>query len=231
MDLSVVFLMTVIVLVIVLVIVVHSRNEKKAAERKQQLQAQMHARELETKRDQEQGVARWQAEHSRKRNEAATAVLHDRLIVLDVETQQLSTEVAGGWDAVADFLVAVAVTWDQVNGFRVWYEQDVVALLAELNKFTQILTYNGDRFDFKVLSHYGPVTALKKKSVDLLAFIKKHTRKCVSLDVLAKESLGVEKNNDRHPGSEPLAIWRSGKASGGCRVLQEGRRDSARPLH
>ncbi len=51
-------------------------------------------------------------------------------VVVDLETQRGPDEV-GGW--VAERMgLAVAVTWDQQNAFREWFEEDVQALVEEL---------------------------------------------------------------------------------------------------
>jgi len=46
------------------------------------------------------------------------------------------------------------VTWDEVDGMRVWYEPDVPRLLAEMEKFRKVITFNGENFDFRWL---GPL--------------------------------------------------------------------------
>ncbi len=128
-------------------------------------------------------------------------------LVLDVETQYLSDEVAGGWNAVDQFLVALIVTWDEVSGMRVWYEQDVPRVLAEAEKFSKIITFNGENFDFKVLGHYGSVEALRRRSTDMLVVLSKKLGFRVKLDTLAKATLGRGKTGT---GTESVQWWRSG---------------------
>jgi len=128
-------------------------------------------------------------------------------LVLDVETQYLSDEVAGGWSAVHKFRVALAATWDQQNGSRVWYEEDVQRLLFEAEKFAPIVTFNGENFDFKVLSAYGPVEGLYSKSTDMLAVLSKRLGFRVKLDSVALATLGRGKIGS---GTECVDWWRSG---------------------
>jgi len=128
-------------------------------------------------------------------------------IVLDVETQYLSDEVEGGWTAVHKFKVAVVVTWDEPNGLRVWYEEDTPRLLAEAEKFDPIVTFNGENFDFKVLSAYGPVDALYRKSTDMLALLSKRLGFRVKLDSVAHATLERGKTGS---GTECVTWWRSG---------------------
>jgi len=129
------------------------------------------------------------------------------LLVLDVETQYLSSEVPGGWNAVEKFRVAVVVTWDERNGMRAWFEEDVAKLLAEIENFRAVVTFNGENFDFKVLSAYGSVEPLYKRSRDMLAILNKKLGFRVKLESLAKATLGRGKTGS---GTESVDWWRSG---------------------
>jgi DEAD/DEAH box helicase domain-containing protein len=128
-------------------------------------------------------------------------------VVLDVETQYLSDEVPGGWSAVHLFRVALTVTWDEKNQLRVWYEEDTPRLLAELEAFDPIITFNGERFDFQVLGAYGPVENLYSKSQDMLALLSKQLGFRVKLDSVAQATLGKGKTGS---GTESVQWWRSG---------------------
>jgi DEAD/DEAH box helicase domain-containing protein len=129
-------------------------------------------------------------------------------IYLDIETQKLSHEVPGGWNNIRAFGVAVAVTLDEANQFRVWYEQDAQALIAELETFDRIITFNGERFDFTVLSGYGHVGKLYLKSMDVLADLVKKLSHRVKLDALVQATLGRGKTGT---GDEAVKWWRAGE--------------------
>jgi DEAD/DEAH box helicase domain-containing protein len=149
-------------------------------------------------------------------------------LVLDVETQFLSEEVPGGWSAVDKFRVALVVTWDQGNGIRVWFEDDTPRLLAETENFNPIVTFNGEGFDFKVLSAYGPVEALYRKSSDMLRILKQKLGFRIKLDSLANATLGKGKTGS---GTEFITWWRAGdpalrqKAIDYCRMDVEITKD------
>jgi DEAD/DEAH box helicase domain-containing protein len=143
-------------------------------------------------------------------------------LVLDVETQYLSDEVAGGWNVVDQFLVALVVTWDEAGGMRVWYEPDVSRLLAEAEKFRKVVTFNGEHFDFKVLSHYGSVEPLRTRSVDMLVVLSKKLGFRVKLDSLARATLGRGKTGS---GTESVQWWRSGDPSLRQKVVDYCRMD------
>jgi DNA polymerase elongation subunit (family B) len=40
----------------------------------------------------------------------------------------------------------------KAHSFRTWFEPDALRLIAELETFDRIITFNGERFDFSVLS-------------------------------------------------------------------------------
>ena len=128
-------------------------------------------------------------------------------MVLDVETQYLSHEVPGGWNAVERFRVAFVVTWDRQHGLRTWYEDDAAKLLKEAEFYDPIVTFNGERFDFKVLSAYGPVEHLYRRSKDMLVLLSRELGFRVKLDSLAKATLGRGKDGS---GTDCVDWWRSG---------------------
>jgi len=139
------------------------------------------------------------------------------ILVLDVETQYLSDEVPGGWSAVDKFKVAVAVTWDAANQMRVWQEPDVPRLLAEAENFQKVVTFNGENFDFKVLSAYGPVDLLYRKSVDMLVVLSRKLGFRVKLASVATATLRRGKTGS---GTESVQWWRSGDPALKERVVE-----------
>jgi DEAD/DEAH box helicase domain-containing protein len=136
-----------------------------------------------------------------------TAGLFDREIYLDIETLRLSNEVEGGWGNVRAFGVAVAVTWDSDNRFRRWFEGDSKNLITELETFTRIITFNGNRFDLEVLRAYAPVEGLRRLSFDVHEKLHKQLGHRVKLDQLARDTLGRAKSGD---GLQAVEWWRAG---------------------
>lgn len=129
-------------------------------------------------------------------------------IYFDVETLRLSHEVPGGWSNIRGFGLAVGVTWDERNQFRVWYEQDAVRLIEELARFDRIITFNGERFDFQVLSAYGDVSMLYGKSLDLLRDLKQKLGFRLRLESLAQATLNCSKSG---AGEMAVRWWRAGQ--------------------
>lgn len=130
-----------------------------------------------------------------------------REIYADVETLRLSHEVEGGWKNIKAFGLAVAVTWDGENQFREWYEDQAAALVEELQRFDRIVTFNGDRFDFTVLSAYAPVNGLYSRSFDLLADLHRILGHRVKLDSVASATLKTAKGGS---GLDAVRWWREG---------------------
>lgn len=140
--------------------------------------------------------------------ETSTPGLFDREIYLDIETLRLSHEVEGGWRNVRSFGIAVAVTWDKEHGFRRWFEPDALDLISELERFTRVVTFNGNRFDLEVLRGYAPIDRLRQVSFDVHEELHKQLGHRVKLDQLAKDTLGSAKSGD---GLQAVEWWRAGE--------------------
>jgi DEAD/DEAH box helicase domain-containing protein len=140
-----------------------------------------------------------------------------REIFFDIETLRLSHEVEGGWSNISRFGLAVAITWDEQNQFRRWFEADANALISELGQFDRIISFNGDRFDFEVLSAYQPVKHLLGKSFDLLVDLHRRLGHRIKLDDLARETLGNQKTGN---GLEIVQWWREGRKEEVCKYCE-----------
>jgi DEAD/DEAH box helicase domain-containing protein len=130
-------------------------------------------------------------------------------IVLDLETVRGPDEV-GGWAYPERFGLAVAVTWDARDGFREWFEGDVRALAEELLRFDHVVGFNLLDFDYKVLAAYQPNirALLSGKTVDILAHVYQALGFRVSLDNLARVTLGRGKTS---AGDQAIRWWKQGK--------------------
>jgi DEAD/DEAH box helicase domain-containing protein len=119
-------------------------------------------------------------------------------ILLDVETQRAMSEVPGGWNNIAGFGLAVAVTWDDNAGFRAWREADARSLVGELAAFSRVVGYNLLRFDYTVLSAYHPGihAQLEAKTVDMLVDLRRRLGFNVPLQSVAQATLGRSKSGD-----------------------------------
>jgi DEAD/DEAH box helicase domain-containing protein len=141
-------------------------------------------------------------------------------IFLDIETQRLSHEVPGGWDNIPGFGLAVAVTWDEAGGFRVWLEPDAATLIAELSRFPRVVGYNLLRFDYAVLSAYdatAPVL-LQPKTTDMLVDLSRRLGFRPTLDSVAQATLGRSKSGE---GTAAVRWFRSGEIAKVTAYCQE----------
>lgn len=130
-----------------------------------------------------------------------------REVYYDVETQKSSAEV-GGWHNTRHMLVSIVVTWSAEDGFRRWQESEVARLISYLSSFDRIISFNGDGFDSKVLSFYGDVSEIKRKSLDLATTLKRNLGHRIGLQSIAEATLGTGKTAD---GLTALRWWKEGK--------------------
>ena len=130
-------------------------------------------------------------------------------LVLDIETKFLSTEVEGGWNNIPAFGLAVAVTMHHDGMWNVWLENDATALIETLEATPLIVTFNGIRFDYEVLRPYGLEPELfYPKSFDILAEMQKVLGHRVSLDSVARATLGRRKSGE---GLKAVKWFRNGE--------------------
>ncbi len=85
------------------------------------------------------------------------------------------------------------------------------------SRFDRIVSFNGDRFDFEVLSAYQPVKHLLGKSFDLLVDLHRRLGHRIKLDDLARETLGNKKTGD---GVEVVQWWRAGRKEEVCKYCE-----------
>jgi len=118
------------------------------------------------------------------------------IVYFDLESQKLFEEV-GGRDA-SKLLLACGVTWSTTrNDFAVYWEKDAAALVAELKSADRVIGFNIISFDYEVLKPYTPNENFHSfHSTDMLADIFRTLGFRLSLDSIAKASLGATKTAD-----------------------------------
>lgn len=130
-----------------------------------------------------------------------------RLVFYDVETQRRADEV-GGWDRADLMLISIAVSFDEEAGFKVWREKDTADMIKYMEKFDLVVSFNGNNFDSKVLSHYGDVTRMQERSFDVAEYLSARLKHRVRLDDVATATLQVGKSAD---GLQALEWWKEGR--------------------
>ncbi len=128
--------------------------------------------------------------------------------VLDIETRRSAEEV-GGWHRSHLMGVSCAVLYlAGADVYRVYYDTDISALVADMQRLELIVGFNIKRFDYGVLGGYVDFSPAALPTLDILESVHGHLGYRLSLDHLARESLGEEKTAD---GMQALKWWKEGR--------------------
>ena len=131
-------------------------------------------------------------------------------IYFDLKTQKSAQEV-GGWSYIDQMKLAVAVTFSTADQrYTTFRESDVELLINQLTKADCIVGFNLKAFDYLVLSPYTPVNLWQLPTFDMLEHIRRALGFRVSLDALAKATLGESKSAD---GLQSVRWWKAGRAN------------------
>jgi len=130
------------------------------------------------------------------------------IVYFDLESQKLFQEV-GGRDP-SKLLLACGVTWStERNDFAVYWEGDAQALINELKSADRVIGFNIISFDYQVLKPYAPNENFRAiRSVDMLQDIFRTLNFRISLDSVAKATLGATKTAD---GIQSVEWFRNGE--------------------
>jgi len=139
---------------------------------------------------------------------APAAAAPVRFGVLDVETRRAAAEV-GGWGNAHKMGVSVAVLYDSgIDDFRVYRQEELPRLYADLARCDLVVGFNINRFDYKVLAGAAPFDPELYPTLDILERVHERLGYRLSLDTLAKATLGARKSAD---GLQALAWWKEGR--------------------
>jgi DEAD/DEAH box helicase domain-containing protein len=130
------------------------------------------------------------------------------LVYFDLETQKSAAEV-GGWQNKRDMKMSIGVTYSTAaESYRIYGEDEVSDLIAELQRAHCVIGYNIINFDFEVLSAYSVFDLHQVPCLDLILGVEKSLGKRVGLDAIATETLGCGKTAI---GTDALKWWKEGK--------------------
>jgi DEAD/DEAH box helicase domain-containing protein len=128
--------------------------------------------------------------------------------VLDIETQRSAAEV-GGWNHADRMGISCAVLYDsRTDRFLEFLEHQVDDLIDRLFTCDRVVGFNIKRFDYDVLRGYSRRDIRKLDTLDILEKVHEFLGYRLSLDHLAKITLGAEKSGD---GLQALAWWKEGR--------------------
>ncbi len=129
-------------------------------------------------------------------------------IVLDLETQNLFSDV-GGKDNVGKLLISVAGVFNyQDNKFLIFHEKEMKEFDDLLKKTDLIIGFNIRHFDLPVLQKYVSVDLNKIPTLDIMVEVVDGIGHRVSLDDLASNTLGKKKSAN---GLLAVQYWREGR--------------------
>jgi DEAD/DEAH box helicase domain-containing protein len=131
-----------------------------------------------------------------------------RFAVLDLETRRSAQEV-GGWHRADLMGVSCVVVYDSgSDDFREYGQEDVPRLVGELVEFDLVVGFNILRFDYAVLGGLSRFDFASLPTLDILGSIHETLGYRLSLDHLARETLGETKSAS---GLQALAWWKQGR--------------------
>lgn len=130
------------------------------------------------------------------------------IVVFDLETQRSLAEV-GGRAGIARLGISIGVTYSyRDRQFYHYEESQLDELVASLRESDLVVGFNLLRFDYPVLQAYADAPMRTLPTLDMLAHIHRALGFRVSLDSLARNTLGIRKTAD---GTLALRWWRDGR--------------------
>jgi DEAD/DEAH box helicase domain-containing protein len=135
-------------------------------------------------------------------------------IIFDTETKKFFDEIEGydagklGVSITSVYTRTLDDNFKEVDGrMQSFWEKDFPEMFKLFEKADRIIGFNSIGFDVPALSPYLPPHWPKLKHFDILAQIKNVTGKRMSLDSLAKATLGTKKNDN---GTNAIKYWNEG---------------------
>jgi DEAD/DEAH box helicase domain-containing protein len=135
-------------------------------------------------------------------------------IVFDTETKKFFDEIEGydagklGVSITSVYTRTLDSSFREIEGkMQSFWEKDFNEMFALFEKADRIIGFNSIGFDVPALSPYLPPHWPKLKHFDILAQIKNIAGKRMSLDSLAKATLGKSKNDN---GVNAIKYWNEG---------------------
>lgn len=131
-------------------------------------------------------------------------------VILDVETKKTFEEVGGFFpDRLGISFVGVCVREGWGKGeMQGYYERDLPNLFPLLEKADVVIGFNIDNFDMPTFLPYYKGDVLAIPTLDVLTRIKDSAGHRISLDAVAKDTLGVGKSGD---GLDAILYYRNGQ--------------------
>ncbi|QQG41146.1 MAG: ribonuclease H-like domain-containing protein [Candidatus Woesebacteria bacterium] len=137
-------------------------------------------------------------------------------VIFDTETKKFFDEIDGydasklGVSITSVYSRTLDENFKEIEGkMQSFWEVDFLEMFKLFEKADRIIGFNSFGFDIAALSPYLPTHWSKLKHFDILDIIRKAEGKRVSLDSLAKATLGSKKNDS---GENAVKYWKAGDA-------------------
>ena len=130
------------------------------------------------------------------------------IIVLDIETQKSFDEVGGFRNLEALKVSLVGTYLYKTDEYRCFLESEISELERLLMEKPLVVGFNTRRFDFAVLKPYLKFNPDTLPQLDVMEEMTKILGHRVSLDSVAKATLGAQKTGD---GLDAIRYFREGK--------------------
>lgn len=131
-----------------------------------------------------------------------------RFAVLDLETRRSADEV-GGWHRADRMGISCVCVYYSDRDETLSYSQDEVeALVEDLQRSSLIIGFNIKRFDYKVLTGHSAFDFSSLNTLDILEHVHRTLGYRLSLDHLAQATLGAAKSAN---GLLALKWWKEGR--------------------
>lgn len=135
-------------------------------------------------------------------------------VIFDCETKKFFDDIEGfdpgklGVSIVSVYSRTLDEKFNETDGkMESFWEADFPKMFEIFAKADRIIGFNSISFDVPALAPYAPISFAKLPHFDILAEIKNVEGKRVSLDSLAKATLGVKKNDS---GENAIKYWNEG---------------------
>lgn len=135
-------------------------------------------------------------------------------VIFDLETKKLFADIEGhdpsklGVSLVSAYRRELDASLKEVKG-KMWsfWEKDLAALWKWFEEADRIIAFNSFKFDLQVLQPLAPFRLTKLPHLDIFAHVSNALGRRVSLAVLARDTLGVEKSDN---GINAVKYWNEG---------------------
>lgn len=135
-------------------------------------------------------------------------------VIFDLETKKLFSDIEG--TNPADLEVSVVSLYqrqlnnklEEIEGdIKSFWEEDFSKMWKIFQNADRIIGYNSKKFDCLALTPYADFPFIKLAHFDVFEIVRNALGRRISLDALAKETLGKEKSGI---GTDAVDYWRKG---------------------